>query len=764
MGKTSGGRRTQRLALVLGLGLLALPILVPIWNSGWLQRLRPQAPTGRGAYPGRNVVLFTIDTLRADHLPLYGYHGVETPRIDGLARHSLVFENAISHIPLTLPSHASMLTGLLPPGHGLPDNGAFVLDPKITTLPEILKGKGYATGAFVSSVILDSRWQLNKGFDAYFDGFYEGEGEGQSGRIRKPGDETVGEAETWIAAHKDAPFFAWVHIYEPHEPRQPAEPYRSRYPKSTYDAEIAISDGLVGRFLDKLDALGLGDRTIFCLTSDHGENLGDHGELTHGLFIYEATQHVPLLIRLPGGRRQDVAPAVGHSDLAPTFLEWLGLDPPPQMQGTSLIALIEGQAAPDREVYSESRLGALHYGWAPLESLTTERLRYIEAPRPELYDRQADPGEKSNLAADRAETSRHLAGDLKQLLARVQGQAPQRQEIDADTEERLAALGYVGSALPDPVSGGGVIDPKDVVQLHDRLAQAQGMLIAKQAESALEMITPVVREAPTMADAHRVRGEALLRLKRYDEAIEEFRVAIAGHPDNPKLLFSLATTYQGLGRYGEAEPLLLRVVDKTPRQISALIHLGHLYTSLRQPEKARRHFLAAAALYEDMLAEPVYARRTPELRSKLAEVAFRGGDAERAVRELKAAIAAAPQKPALNYNLALVYEHNHDLPAAIASYQRETEIAPHNYRAFRGLGVALRETGRPDEALAALQRALAIQPKDPESCYRMAETLFLAGRDLAQARRFAGEAVSLAPRFSEARQLLGQIDRKLGRS
>lgn len=734
---------------------LVLSALLLAWRGGWL---RPQAKTAAGTYAGANLLLITIDTLRADHLPTYGYTGVKTPHIDALARESFVFRNAISHIPLTLPSHTSMLTSLLPPSHSIPDNGTFVLDPRITTLPEILKGKGYATAAFVSTFILDSRWQLNKGFDVYYDDFFGPQGD--ASRTRKRGDETLAQAETWLAEHKGGPLFAWVHFYDPHQTYDPPEPYRSQYPRAPYDAEIAYTDQNVGRLLRTLDELGLGERTIVCLTADHGENLGDHGELTHGLLIYESTQHVPLMIRLPKGSHREVTPAVGHVDMAPTFLAWLGIPVPAQMQGRSLIGTLEGTEADTPGVYSESRLGALHYGWSPLSSLTTTRYKYIKAPRPELYDRLADPGEMRNLIGEKPSVAAGLASRLDAVVRSATPAATTTVTIDTDTEERLAALGYLGGGIESaPVAGD--VDPKDRVRLHDIVAETQGALVHGEPERAVEMGTKLLAEAPDMVDVRRVVGEALVRLARYDEALRQFEIVVKAHPDNPKALLSLGTTLQGLHRYAEAEPVLLKLAAIDRKRLGVLIHLGHLYRRTGRPEKGRQYFLEAAKQYAEMAANPAYLRRKPELLSRLAEAHFRGGELDRAEQDLRAAIDLRPKSPAFHYNLALVYQAKRDTAAAIAAYTTEVELAPQNFRAFRELGVLLRGAGRVDEAVVALKKALAIQPKDAESCYRLAETYYMANRNLPDARRLAREAIAIAPTLGEARRLLSQIERRL---
>jgi arylsulfatase A-like enzyme len=320
-----------------------------------------------GALKGDNVLLITLDTTRADHLPVYGYKSVATSGLDRLAESSYIFEDAIAHVPLTLPSHTSILTGQLPIGHGVRDNEGFLVDPKITNIASILKAQGYATGAFVSAFVLDSRWGLNQGFETYFDRFNQFR-EVNRDQVQRRAEETESEVEGWLPAHTDRPFFCWVHFYDPHDPYDPPEPYASRYAQNRYDGEIAYMDEYVGKLLTKLDELNVADRTLVVVTGDHGEGLGQHDEPTHGMFLYSTTLHVPLLIRVPGGSQRRISGIVRHIDLAPTILDFLGIAPAPDMQGVSLIPVINGRAS--RRTATKASLALHHYGGLPDESMS----------------------------------------------------------------------------------------------------------------------------------------------------------------------------------------------------------------------------------------------------------------------------------------------------------------------------------------------------------------------------------------------------------
>ena len=729
----------------------------PVWTL-----VRPQAKTAPGTYAGYNLLIVTIDTLRADHLPAYGYRGVQTPNLDGLTAESFVFKTALSHVPLTMPAHTSILTGLLPPSHGVLENGSFILDSKVTTLAEILAARGYATGGFVSAFVLDSRWQINQGFGTYYDNFTVPEfQEGSTGQLQRKGADTEAEAERWIRSNKEHPFFAWVHFYDPHQPYDPPEPFKHRYARNLYDGEIAYTDEVLGRLLARLRQWGLMDRTLIVVTSDHGEGLGEHGEKTHGVFVYDTTLHVPLFIRLPGGKHADVTGIVRHVDIAPTLLEWLGLTAPEPMQGQSLVGLLQGREQKPRIAYSETQYASFHYGWSPLFAVTTDRYKYIQAPRPELYDRTLDPGETRNLAAERPELARLLKDDLDgELREATRVASAQPVQVDAETEEKLRALGYLGT------SGGESdkfrnVDPKDRIALHDALSDASMALYEHKDADALRYVDPVIAQDPEMIEARYVAGVAAIRLHQTDRAIAEFNRVLEARPDNNRALYNLGTVYQTIGRSKEAEDCFLKVLKLDPKHMPSLVHLANLYRQGHETEKARQRFLEAAALYDAMLQTTTLATRRSEILAKRAEVSFKGGQVDRALENLKEAIELTPSKPTLHYNLALVYEEKHDLPGAIDAYQKEAELAPQNYRAQRALGVALRDSGRVEGALKAFQRALSAAPQDPETYYRVAETYYLSNRNLQEARRLASQAVTLAPSFQQARELLSQIERRL---
>ena len=413
--------------------------------------------------PARNVVIITLDTTRADRLSPYGFMDVSLPHIERLAREGVVFDQAQTVAPLTLTAHASLFTGLFPPRHGVRDNADRALAPGHTTLAEWLQARGVRTGAFVSSIVLDKDRGLAQGFDEYR-GVTPSKDLGPSGRQRRA-DEVVGEAIRWLDSDRaDSPFLLWTHLFDPHRPYDPPEPYSTRYGHNLYVGEIAFADEQIGVLLDALERTNRLDDTVVVLVGDHGESLGAHGERDHGIFVYEDVLRVPLIVRAPGIVPARVGDVVRLTDLVPTVLELLQ-QPAMATDGISLADVMRGGPAPQVTAYAESFYPG-RLGWSPLRTVRDRRYKLIDAPRPELYDLQEDPAEEHNLY----ETRRALAATLAEQLETIgragpaDPQAAEGQPISRDLASQLAALGYLGSAAPRRDGAGQLPDPKDCMR------------------------------------------------------------------------------------------------------------------------------------------------------------------------------------------------------------------------------------------------------------------------------------------------------------
>lgn len=710
-----------------------------------------------------NVVLITLDTTRADHLPVYGYEGVRTPGLDRLASDSLVFDNAIAHAPITLPSHASIMTSQLPIAHGVRDNEGYHVDPKITTLAEVLKGRGYLTAAFVSAFVLDARWGLDRGFDVYFDEFNPLE-KANRDEIQRTAGQTQAEVERWLPKHGGKPFFLWVHYYDPHDPYTPPEPYFSSYVANRYDGEIAYMDESIGRLLAKLDENGLTDRTLVVVTADHGEGLGEHGEPTHAMFLYRTTLHVPLLIRIPGGRQRRVPEVVRHIDLAPTILDLLGVAVAPGMQGASVLPLLNGEERDDRPAYSESLYAQLHYGWSPLASLTERKYELIDAPRAELFDNDADPGQKRNLIRDKEEVAEGLKERLREIVAtmgRADLEGPRK--MDPDTEQKLRSLGYLGS-LGQQTAESLKVDPKDKLDVIAAVAAGVKAFSEKDFQGALQWVLPVTQTDPNLVEAFYLSGASFAYMQMHDQAIDRLLRAIAMRPDHTMSLATLGWAYQGKGDSAEAERWFQKALAVEPDHGFTLVKLAGLYRATGRPAEAEAYFAKATEPVDASLATTT----EPETRSRLlairAEAYFGAGRAAQAASDLEAAIALTPQQSELHFNLAQIRESQNDAAGAIAAYEAETRIAPSSFDAHMNLGMLNFNLQRYEAAAASYQALRRIAPSDPRPGVLLAEAYMRWDRNLDEALRLAQQGLAQMGEAPEIYALIGSIEQKRGRS
>src|SRR6266550_1311899 len=435
-------------------------------------------PASAAGNPSPNVVVITIDTLRADHLGCYGDQQIRTPNIDSLAAEGVRFERAYTPVPVTLPAHTVLFTGTYPLLSGIHDFSGNKLSPAQPTLASALKEQGYTTGAVIGSAVLDSRFGLNRGFDFYYDHFdFNRLQESNLDEMERPGNVVTDNALDWLAKNDQKKFFLWMHLYDPHFPYRPPAPYSEQYNDRPYDGEIAFADSQVGRLIRFLKDKGLYQNTIIVLTGDHGESLGEHGEKTHGFFIYNATLHVPVIIHLPGAAAaKTVSELVSLTDLMPTVLQELKVEVPAQVQGRSLLPLLTGKKEDSISVYAETFLPRLHFNWSELRSVETEKYQFIEAPKPELYDLAADPGETRNLYADKKAVGGELQARLKALVRQYSAdqELAEKTGLDPALMERLKSLGYAGfsGGSDTTATDNSRPDPKDRIEIYELISDA----------------------------------------------------------------------------------------------------------------------------------------------------------------------------------------------------------------------------------------------------------------------------------------------------
>jgi arylsulfatase A-like enzyme/Flp pilus assembly protein TadD len=655
-----------------------------------------------------NVLLVTVDTLRADHVGCYGYGAAATPGMDALAARGTRFATAIAHVPLTTPSHASILTGLTPLRHGVRDNGGFALPAGTPTLARLLKDAGYRTAAFVSGFPLDRRFGLEIGFDTYDDRLPYGDDPRRAAYVERRADATTEAALRWLSSLDlaGAPFFAWVHYFDPHAPYEPPAEYGARFADRPYDGEVAFVDAQLRRLLEWIDRRRLTGRTLVLVTADHGESLGEHGEDTHGVFVYDATLRVPWIMAGPGVLPGRVASTVARGiDVTPTLLDLAGSRVPASVEGRSLRGAA-AEALPDAPAYVESQFAHLQLGWAPLHGWRTARYKLIDAPRAELYALAADPGETTNRVASERETAARLH---RALEAALQTPAPDAARgMDSDAAARLRALGYV-AAGQTPAGGASSAgagrparDPKDGIALL-RLVE-RGLAEARaNPDLAIRELSAAIEEDPAMALARRYRAIAQAERKDFAAAISDLQALERDGRDTGDDLVLLGECLWRTHRAQESLAVLDRAVRRLPGSPEPLLGRARALRSLGRDDEA-------ASAYEQILAR---VPDQPEAMRGLADVALARGDAARAAALYGKIRAADPGDVGALVKLGVLAMRDGQLEQAIASFREAVARDPRNPEALLDLGGALARSGRPAEAVPYLERALQAGPRTP---------------------------------------------------
>ena len=489
----------------------------------------------------RNIVLISIDTCRADHLSCYGYPEQTTPNIDAFAQGATRFEKAITPVPITLAAHSSMLTGTIPPAHGVHNNIGYKLAPSNITLAELLKENDFHTSAIVSSFVLDQKWGLAQGFDTYQDSFKK-ELHSRFG-IERKGDETTQAALDWLDSRRKEKSFLFLHYYDPHISYSPPEPFASKFAGNPYAGEIAFTDHCIGQVIQKLKDLRLYDSTLLIITGDHGEMLGEHGEATHTYFIYESAIRVPLIVKLPGQKEGAViTQPVGLVDIVPTICSLLKIDAPSQIDGMDLSPLLAGEIPEsyERYIYSES-MGPVRIGVSPLMAISTDRWKYIQAPRPELYNLDADPGEEHNLVEQEHQRARILEDKLQEILEQsMREDTDNRIKLDDESLRRLESLGYIaGKAEGEIVFDGNKDDPKDFVHVFTQFHEVLRLRDEGKYKQAEEILLKLVAERPDVQELHIKLGDLAFLQNHYNQAIIRYRQIDSPLPLNlPQMIYN----------------------------------------------------------------------------------------------------------------------------------------------------------------------------------------------------------------------------------
>jgi arylsulfatase A-like enzyme/Flp pilus assembly protein TadD len=693
-------------------------------------------------FPEAPVILISIDTLRSDHLPAYGYSEVETPSIDALRADGVLFTHAYSHYPLTLPSHTSILTGLLPPDHGVRDNSGYTLDlEKHPFLPRELKKLGYATGGVVSAFVLRGPTGLGPGFDYYEDGIETKKGAPLGGQQR-PGAESLRLAGDWLRSVAGGKLFLFLHLYEPHTPYTPPEPFATRYRGRPYDGEIAAADALVGRLVAQLRELDLYDDALIVLLSDHGEALGEHGEEEHGIFLYRETLQVPLLLKLPGGRLagETVTTPAQLVDVLPTVLSMVGATVPEGVAGKPLLALREDTSP--RPIYAETFFARLHLGWSELTSIVQGDRHYIEAPTPELYDLAADPGETRDILA----SERRAFATLRRELGRFAKPLAAPEEIDPETAQKLAALGYLGSPTLD-AGDGPLPDPKTQLHVLRDLIAASRHFFEKDYDRAVPALRRILAGNPRMQDPREQLAISLWRLGRFAEAAEEYETALELSGGSPQHALNLAALYQEMGRLEEARQHAELALSALPTQ--ANWRLADLALAAKDLDAAERHAREAVTARGGQVQPLVGLAQVLARRGKVDEALglMRQAESELGRREER-------EDPAgFHFVYGDVLARLGQPEQAKRRFLEELRLYPESLDAQTRLAVLYVAEGNPREGIRVLREMVE---KDPSaSSYAAAvETLRVLG-DARGAASLLSHARRIHPRSEQLRALAG---------
>ncbi|MCK5689756.1 sulfatase-like hydrolase/transferase [Myxococcota bacterium] len=656
-----------------------------------------------------NLLFISIDTTRADRIGAYGYGLAQTKTIDRLAKEGVLFEDASTIAPITLPAHASMMTGLTPPAHGVRDNGAYALSDKTETLAEKLLAKGYLTHAIVSAAVLDSRYNLDQGFEGYEDDLWGEEKPPMFMVPDRPAAKTQklaqDQLELWAKKDPAKPFFMWVHFFDPHRPWKP-KATMGYLTATAYDAEIASVDESVEAIIRTLKKTGDLENTIIVFVGDHGESLGEHGEKTHGLFVYQSTIHVPLIIHypagLPAGKRYK-AP-VSIIDIAPTVLGVMGFEPA-MGQGRDLLPAILGKVTePQLPIYAESMLSQSGFGMAPLFSMRLGSHKYIRVPRAELYDLKTDAKEESNLFDAKSEKVLALQKELDAWLVASEKIAPpiEANPMDAETTEVLMALGYLAPASERKSFDG--IDPKDGVLIHRQLEKGRHLCQRKKWKEAQDVLEAVIKDQPTFTSALNTLGMVHTRLKQPEKAIEVYKQSLSADPHQYRMYAALANIALKESKFEDAKKLLEKTLNLAPEFAEGVIRMGFVTEKLGDKKTAKEHYKKALAI--DPHVVRVFASFGDHL--------YENGNYPDALRFYNKTLEHTPDNFRALIGAGSSAQKLSDLKSAGEFYAQAQKAKPDTWIGHYNVACIAALTGQTDEAFLNLERALNHGFKKPK--------------------------------------------------
>lgn len=658
-----------------------------------------------------HVILISIDTCRADHLGCYGYPQNTTPNIDAVAEEGFLFENAIVPVPLTLPSHSSMLTGKIPPCHKVRDNNDYRLGGSNLTMAEILRDSGFATAAIVGSFVLDSQFGLDQGFDSYNDRFIETFKGSDLMYNERKGGEVSNFAIEWLQENHDKNFFMFLHYFDPHAPYQPPQPFAEMFPGNPYAGEIAYADDCVGQVIKKLKELNIYDSTLLIITADHGEGLGEHGEATHGFFLYNSTLKVPLIISIPGEPKgKKVHNIVGTIDILPTVCGLLHIPLPQNIQGRNLSPFITGADSFQQQKYYSESLLSTKWKISPLFSLTTDKWKYIQAPKPELYNLENDPGEIVNSLDQQNSRARIMKDELRTIFEENinKSKTDNRLSLDEETRNRLQSLGYVAHTKVEENIGfeQNSRDPKDFVGLYNSFDKLQFLISDKKYEQAVEVCKNTLAKWPGFSHTHHLMAQSLTKLGKYDQAMTHFSKALQLAPDEPNIYCNLANAFAEQGKLDDAIKNYYKALELSPDERNTLIALEGLAKAyLRQEnlDMAIEYWSSMIRIKPDQ----------PQILNDMGIALSNYNKPDEALEKWQASLKLEPDQPKVNLWLGDKYFTLKKIDKAIEYWLTSIALDPDQPIVHAKLGRAFLIKEQPGKTVLHWNKALDIDPDMP---------------------------------------------------
>jgi len=662
-----------------------------------------------------NVIFITVDTLRSDHLGCYGYERIKTPNIDGLAERGTMFKNAISQVPLTLPSHCSLFTSTYPQFNNVRDNGSYRLGQSAVTLAERMQENGYATAAFVSTFVLDSKFGLDQGFETYDDRMQQNIGKKiiEHMEAERTADKVTDAAVSWLRNKKASKTFLWVHYFDPHAVYNPPAPYRELYKDNPYDGEIAFTDEHIGVLLAALKELKLDENSLIIFAADHAEGLGEHEEFGHSVFIYDTTLKVPLIFSCPGlvTEGKVIEGQVRLVDVMPTILDFLQIERNKEIQGKSLIGLMKGRIKSlNLPAYSESLYAKLRYNWSELKSFRTAEWKYIKSPEPELYNTKNDPQELVNLADSRMDVVKEMDNRLETFLTATSssGETAATAEIDEETRRKLMSLGYIGG---DAAPGSEEPVPRKLIRVMEKMNLSARLANEGLIDKAIEGFREVIKIDQKNTEAYINLAQCYEGLGKYDEAITHFEIAASFKPDDPVTINDIGTCYTKKMDFGKALDQFNKAIELDAELPQIYYNRGLAYRKLGNLEHAIEDYDKAIELDAEFA----------EAYSNRGGVYERTGNYQRALEDYDKAIELAPQSAEAYYNRGVVYQKSGNQQQAIKDYDNVIELKPRFKPAYYNRGLAYDQSGNQQQAIGNYIKVIGLDPKFALAYVRLAK-------------------------------------------